>query len=206
MVSSSLSLLSPTSFPSISKTDSPSSSIPNKFGIGPFSESSKRRCTFPKRVRLFRCQILGSSSSSNQSRDDASAELFLQNNSIADFMRFKRDGSSAELQTATVSYRKKFPWSILQPFVQVRARILIASIGYLCFLLGVSLICGLWSSIVSRLIWYQRSISQTKSMFTYPVYGVLSRFIISTIFYVFSVFCSQIVGCNLWTRRYDHAI
>ncbi|XP_022145081.1 uncharacterized protein LOC111014591 [Momordica charantia] len=119
MVSSSLSLLSPTSFPSISKTDSPSSSIPNKFGIGPFSESSKRRCTFPKRVRLFRCQILGSSSSSNQSRDDASAELFLQNNSIADFMRFKRDGSSAELQTATVSYRKKFPWSILQPFVQV---------------------------------------------------------------------------------------
>ncbi|XP_022933405.1 uncharacterized protein LOC111440833 [Cucurbita moschata] len=117
MVSTSLLLLSPTSFPSISKTDSPSSSISTNFGS--FSQSSKRSFRFPKRFRLFRCQILGASSPSNQLRDDGTAELFLQNNSIADFMRFKRDGSCTELQTAVVSYRKKFPWSILQPFLQV---------------------------------------------------------------------------------------
>ncbi|KAI7749354.1 hypothetical protein M8C21_026455 [Ambrosia artemisiifolia] len=33
-------------------------------------------------------------------------------------MRFKK-GDSGELQTAVVSYRKKFPWSLLQPFLQV---------------------------------------------------------------------------------------
>ncbi|KAK4343447.1 hypothetical protein RND71_036541 [Anisodus tanguticus] len=54
-----------------------------------------------------------------------SPEQFLQNNSIADFMRFKKGTSSddrvstAELQTAVVTYRKKFPWSIFQPFLQV---------------------------------------------------------------------------------------
>ncbi|KAK7294567.1 hypothetical protein RJT34_17456 [Clitoria ternatea] len=47
--------------------------------------------------------------------------LFQRNNSIADFMRFKRgtDGGSGELQTALVRYRKKFPWSLLRPFLQV---------------------------------------------------------------------------------------
>jgi hypothetical protein len=55
--------------------------------------------------------------------EDGSAEQFLQNNSIADFMRFKKDGvdgGTAELQTAVVSYRKRFPWSLLQPFLQVQ--------------------------------------------------------------------------------------
>ncbi|EPS72304.1 hypothetical protein M569_02453, partial [Genlisea aurea] len=47
-----------------------------------------------------------------------SVHLFSRNNSIADFMRFKSDGD-ARLQTAVVSYRKKFPWSLLQPFLQV---------------------------------------------------------------------------------------
>lgn len=42
----------------------------------------------------------------------------MQTNSIADFMRFKT-GTAGELQTAVVSYRKKFPWSLLQPFLQV---------------------------------------------------------------------------------------
>lgn len=144
MVSNSLSLLLPTSFPSISKSDSPSSSLPTKFG--PFSDSSNRSFRFPKRFRLFRCQIPGSSSSSsNQLRDDASPELFFQNNSIADFMRFKRDGRTAELQTAIVSYKKKFPWSVLQPFLQVSSRILITSNGCCYFLCGVSLICGFCS-------------------------------------------------------------
>ncbi|XP_011078369.1 uncharacterized protein LOC105162119 isoform X2 [Sesamum indicum] len=50
--------------------------------------------------------------------DDGSPDQFLQNNSIADFMRFKRSNHD-ELQTAVVSYRKKFPWSLLQPFLQV---------------------------------------------------------------------------------------
>ncbi|KAK4344252.1 hypothetical protein RND71_037346 [Anisodus tanguticus] len=54
-----------------------------------------------------------------------SPEQFLQNISIADFMRFKKGTNSddrvstAELQTAVVTYRKKFPWSILQSFLQV---------------------------------------------------------------------------------------
>lgn len=36
-------------------------------------------------------------------------------------MRFKRgiDGGSGELQTAIVSYKKRFPWSLLRPFLQV---------------------------------------------------------------------------------------
>lgn len=64
--------------------------------------------------------------------DDGPAEQFLQNNSIADFMRFVkrekdfnfddgdgRGGSCSELQTAVVTYRKKFPWSLFPPFIQV---------------------------------------------------------------------------------------
>lgn len=50
--------------------------------------------------------------------DAGSPDRFLENNSIADYMRFKK-GASGELQTAVVSYRKKFPWSLLQPFLQV---------------------------------------------------------------------------------------
>ncbi|KAF9680513.1 hypothetical protein SADUNF_Sadunf06G0129200 [Salix dunnii] len=52
---------------------------------------------------------------------DGSAEQFLENNSVADFMRFKRgsDRSSGELQTAVVGYRKRFPRSILYPFFQI---------------------------------------------------------------------------------------
>nr|XP_043613206.1 uncharacterized protein LOC122585163 [Erigeron canadensis] len=49
-----------------------------------------------------------------------SPERFLENNSIADYMRFKNGGDSPpQLQTALVTYRKKFPWSILNPFLQV---------------------------------------------------------------------------------------
>ncbi|KAI0496793.1 hypothetical protein KFK09_023117 [Dendrobium nobile] len=55
------------------------------------------------------------------------AGQFLQSNSISDFMRFKtgyRDGiekisGTGELQTAVVSYRMNFPWSLLNPFLQV---------------------------------------------------------------------------------------
>lgn len=43
----------------------------------------------------------------------------MENNTIADFMRFKNGSATSQLQTAVVSYRKKFPWSLLQPFLQV---------------------------------------------------------------------------------------
>uniref|UniRef100_A0A1J3DJ67 Thermosome subunit gamma n=1 Tax=Noccaea caerulescens TaxID=107243 RepID=A0A1J3DJ67_NOCCA len=63
----------------------------------------------------------------NQPNDDSSdssdAALFLESNSIADFMRFKRrpdaGNGSSELQTAIVSYKKRFPWILLNPFLQV---------------------------------------------------------------------------------------
>ncbi|CAN8252355.1 unnamed protein product [Cochlearia groenlandica] len=61
----------------------------------------------------------------NQTSDDDSsdAKLFLGSNSIADFMRFKRrlagNDESRELQTAIVSYKKRFPWVLLNPFLQV---------------------------------------------------------------------------------------
>ncbi|KAK1266846.1 hypothetical protein QJS04_geneDACA019361 [Acorus gramineus] len=34
-------------------------------------------------------------------------------------MRFRRGEGSGELQTAVVTYKKRFPWSLLQPFLQV---------------------------------------------------------------------------------------
>ncbi|KAK8964299.1 hypothetical protein KSP40_PGU005934 [Platanthera guangdongensis] len=55
-------------------------------------------------------------------------EQFLQTSSISDFMRFKKGegrvggwetSGPGELQTAVVSYRKSFLWSLLNPFLQV---------------------------------------------------------------------------------------
>lgn len=45
---------------------------------------------------------------------------FQGGNSISDFLRFKKgsDGGG-ELQSAIVSYKKRFPWSLLNPFLQV---------------------------------------------------------------------------------------
>ncbi|PSS15595.1 hypothetical protein CEY00_Acc13087 [Actinidia chinensis var. chinensis] len=123
MVCSSLSILSstPASFPSSFPTDSPStSSSPTKF------RAFKRKSRFLKPISQYYF-----SSSSNRRigvrsklpADDVSAEQFLQNNSIADFMRFMGGsaggGGDAELQTAVISYRKKFPWSLLRPFLEV---------------------------------------------------------------------------------------
>jgi hypothetical protein len=76
---------------------------------------------------------LAFSSSNKNNNQDGSAEQFLENNSIADFMRFKKgsDRSSAELQTAVVSYKKRFPWSILYPFFQVHlSQSWLASTGF----------------------------------------------------------------------------
>ncbi|WMV59983.1 hypothetical protein MTR67_053368 [Solanum verrucosum] len=110
MVHRALSLLSstsPSSIPSNFNSDSPSPSF-----------SFRRIPRFPKLNVLSRQVLID-----NNNND--SPEQFLQNNSIADFMRFKKGTSSddsvstAELQTAVVTYRKKFPWSLLQPFLQV---------------------------------------------------------------------------------------
>ncbi|CAN4094373.1 unnamed protein product [Withania somnifera] len=107
---------SPSSFPSYLTSDSPSPSpfyfrwIPRVPCLNVFSSSSSKQ------------QLL-----IDDNNNDDSPEQFLKNNSIADFMRFKKgrsssdddESGSAELQTAVVTYRKKFPWSLLQPFLQV---------------------------------------------------------------------------------------
>lgn len=72
------------------------------------------------------------SCSLNQPSDDASdAALFLESNSIADYMRFKRrpdaGNGTSELQTAIVSYKKRFPWILLNPFLQVTSPSLLLS-------------------------------------------------------------------------------
>ncbi|CAI9780386.1 unnamed protein product [Fraxinus pennsylvanica] len=71
----------------------------------------------PGTFRFSKCKIF-SKQSFIDNGNSKSTDLFLQNNSFADFMRFKR-GDHGQLQTAVVSYRKKFPWSLLQPFLQV---------------------------------------------------------------------------------------
>ncbi|KAI4350857.1 hypothetical protein L6164_005264 [Bauhinia variegata] len=114
---------SSSSFPSNSNADSPSTSTLVR--VRPFN-SFKRSIGFirPPKFSSFRTSfpcIAFVRASSNQIIEDGSAEQFLENNSIADFMRFKRgvDAGSAELQTAVVSYKKKFPWSLFNPFLQV---------------------------------------------------------------------------------------
>ncbi|VVA10616.1 PREDICTED: [Prunus dulcis] len=119
MVSTSLSILSSTSsFPSHSNAYTDASSTSTSLKVRPFG-SSKRSLKFPKASKLAPFKVFGSSSINPI--EDGSAEQFLRNNSIADFMRFKRgvDGGTGELQTAVVSYKKRFPWSLLRPFLQV---------------------------------------------------------------------------------------
>lgn len=124
MVPSSVSIISSTSsFPNSSNfsnsfdspsfvSTSPSIRLPNLFNL------SRRN---PSSLSLHYHRLRNRKSAFfNQSTTDGSAvDQFLENNSIADFMRFKNGSGNAELQTAVVSYRKKFPWSLLQPFLQV---------------------------------------------------------------------------------------
>ncbi|KAF4365425.1 hypothetical protein F8388_012790 [Cannabis sativa] len=120
MVSASLSLLHSTAF---SDSSSSSSSIPTRrTGSNPNPYPTLRYSNILKLAPLKVKAVASSSASSPSPLEDGSADQFSQSSSIADFMRFKRgavDVSNGELQTAVVSYRKKFPWSILQPFLQV---------------------------------------------------------------------------------------
>ncbi|GAB4839209.1 hypothetical protein Ancab_028737 [Ancistrocladus abbreviatus] len=126
MVSHSLSILSPISSNSTTTTATvaaadrlSSTSARNHTRVVHFFRRNRER------HKPFSCCIALRTSNSYGGAsllDDGSAEQFLQNNSIADFMRFKRGtltGGNAELQTAVVSYRKKFPWSLLRPFLRV---------------------------------------------------------------------------------------
>lgn len=106
----------------LSDSLSPSTSISNS--------TLFRNTTFPSFLVGFpkppfsnatlRLKPLSSSASSTQ-QDNGSPEQFLKNTSIADFMRFKKgiDGATGVLQTAVVSYKKKFPWTLLNPFLKV---------------------------------------------------------------------------------------
>ncbi|KAI9080132.1 hypothetical protein K1719_037948 [Acacia pycnantha] len=117
---------SSSSFPSISNLDSPSTPSP----IRNRTVYSSRRClkfTRPpfqfSSLHAYRpFSLIVRASSSKQVIEEGSVDKFLQNASMADFLRFKQgiDGGSGELQTAIVSYRKKFPWSLLYHFLQVR--------------------------------------------------------------------------------------
>ncbi|KAK9148829.1 hypothetical protein Scep_007586 [Stephania cephalantha] len=115
---SSVSILSfQSSFPSNPIPDSSSSSPSTSARIRPFF-ATRRNPTFPKPLSLY----VKACSSSSSIIEDGAAEQFLDNNSIADFMRFKRgsrESKGGELQTAVVTFKKKFPWSVLSPFFQV---------------------------------------------------------------------------------------
>ncbi|XP_024023434.1 uncharacterized protein LOC21385772 [Morus notabilis] len=119
---SSLSILYSTttsSFPSTSNSFSD-----NNIHSTPKSlESSRRILRYQKPLYSSSSKVRASSAAQSppSSLEDGSAEQFLRSNSIADFMRFKQGvhGGNGELQTAVVSYRKRFPWALLQPFRQV---------------------------------------------------------------------------------------
>lgn len=123
--SSSLSLMlssTPSAFPSNSNSDSPSSSSPSSSSRLYYPYLFRPNPSFGRPIsRVFNLKLSSTRLAQTVAADDddgCSPDQFLLNNSIADFMRFK-SGSSAQLQTAVVSYRKKFPWSLLQPFLQV---------------------------------------------------------------------------------------
>ncbi|XP_068648762.1 uncharacterized protein [Aristolochia californica] len=128
MVCGSLSILSSSSFPSTSKAAA--SSISTPFFKSSLLTPSRRNSRNPTSLAL-NCSYTSFKSLSFRSLkirastvasiEDGDTAQFLENNSIADFVRFRRGNGerNGELQTAVVSYRKIFPWRLLQPFLQV---------------------------------------------------------------------------------------
>lgn len=113
-------------FASNSSTDTCSTSATLTLRLSSFKPLKPNPITFLKQkpFKFSSFKILAAAASSSSSPiEDGSADQFLQNNSIADFMRFKTgaNGGSGKLQTAVVTYRKKFPWSLLRPFLEVQS-------------------------------------------------------------------------------------
>ncbi|KAL2929267.1 Kinesin-like protein CIN8 [Bienertia sinuspersici] len=105
-------------FPSTSSVSTTTSS--SDFPVFPPSRRNPKSSSLflsPPRASFF----FNSPSTSLENDSTNTPEQFLQNNSIADFMRFRKrsNGVDGELQTAVVSFRKKFPWSIFRPFLKV---------------------------------------------------------------------------------------
>ncbi|ONK63854.1 uncharacterized protein A4U43_C07F19620 [Asparagus officinalis] len=110
-------------FGSLSLISSSSNPIPNP---SPSPSSAFHGAQRPPRSLPFRAlRRPRAISASIEERDDG-IDQFSESNSISDFMRFKkgegvgRGGEgTGELQTAVVSYKKRFPWVLLQPFLQL---------------------------------------------------------------------------------------
>lgn len=118
-----LSLKSTMSFGSLSLISSSSNPIPNP---SPSPSSSFHGAQRPPLSLPFRALRRPRAISASIEESDDEIDQFLESNSISDFMRFKkgegggRGGEgTGELQTAVVSYKKRFPWVLLQPFLQV---------------------------------------------------------------------------------------
>ncbi|CAL1414416.1 unnamed protein product [Linum trigynum] len=126
-VSASFSIISPAASITTAADSTSTSSYPLKLKPNPINKLNLifSRPLNSGSLRSSRASAISASSSAADSPsspyEDGSPEMFLESNSIADFMRFKRgpDRGSGELQTAVVRYRKRFPWSILSPFLQV---------------------------------------------------------------------------------------
>ncbi|XP_010688203.2 uncharacterized protein LOC104902202 [Beta vulgaris subsp. vulgaris] len=116
MVAHSLSIFSP-----LPSTSSPSSTTSDSFSFPHFSNFSRRNPKSSSSLFLSPPRASSFKSPLSTLSENDSPEQFFQNNSIADFMRFRKrsDGVDGELQTAVVSFRKKFPWSLLRPFLKV---------------------------------------------------------------------------------------
>lgn len=136
---------------------SSSKSLSSSSSSSPNHNHFRRKTPKIQSNNLIKFRPILNQSSSSIEPDGGSPERFLENNSIADYMRFKK-GDSGELQTAVVSYRKKLPWSLLQPFLQVSW--LIYPIWFNSIALFLNFVF-----IFCRLIWFPLSTLLIKSKF-----------------------------------------
>ncbi|KAJ6849073.1 uncharacterized protein M6B38_271345 [Iris pallida] len=112
-------------------------------------------------------------SASSVTEDDADVSRFADTGSASDFMRFRSGGAgggsgAGELQTAVVTYRKKLPWLLLQPSLQVDlvSTIHVADKEYFDTLQnGLQLYdCVLYEMVVSKESLEDRKSSKTKRL------------------------------------------